>query len=249
MNRNAVVNKKSSAKSVCERIVYEVICGNIRPGEKLAEEFLASQFGVGRHAVREALYRLDQDDLLVRRPKVGTFMREISDKEMLETYEVRAAIEGVVTRKVAQVATDKQLEKLAEMAEEVDCGPDDVYRRRMQNDHRFHRKLAELSGIRHAQRIMRLSHLHALCSRFSHQITFLGAEQDGSSVQEPGHRKVVEVLKAHDPDAAEAVIKEHLLAARDWTLHQMERVRKQRRFGVQELSRGLFYKERAAAPR
>ena len=72
--------RKLNHNNVYSLFITDIVHGRIRPGERLGEESLASRWKVGRSAVREALFRLEQDGILIRKPKVGTFVRKIDEK-------------------------------------------------------------------------------------------------------------------------------------------------------------------------
>ena len=204
-------------------LIQDVVSGNIRPGERLGEERLASQWGVGRSVVRETLFRLEQDGLVERKPKSGTFVREIADEELLEIYDVRSVLEGLICRRVAETATDEELDELARIAEQTDSVEDET-EERMATDFDFHNRLCECSRMRYVKRVLRVTHLHAQCSRLNQRLIYMRGFVK-QPVPAPDHRDVVESLRRRDPNAAEKVMREHLQAARRGAIADMERVR------------------------
>lgn len=77
--------------------------GTYQPGEQLpSEEDLAAQLGISRPTLREALNRLEQDGVIVRRHGVGTFVSRHtpileSGLEVLESLERQARRRGLDT--------------------------------------------------------------------------------------------------------------------------------------------------------
>lgn len=117
------------------------------------ERTLATQFGVSRGTVREALRRLQEMGFAVRRPGSGTFVRyrntvDIADvAEMtspLELIDVRAAIEPNITRLAAANANARDLIRLEKTLVSLEnCGEDaSLFSER---DEEFHLELAECS--------------------------------------------------------------------------------------------------------
>jgi DNA-binding GntR family transcriptional regulator len=215
---------KSGTPDIYSRIVSDVVCGNIRPGERLGEDSLATRWKIGRGAVREAMFRLEQDGLLVRKAKVGTYIREIDDDELLEIYDIRVAIECLVIRRVAQVILDPELDELARLAESIDTVVDETSPERNDNDFAFHNQLCRISRLRHGPRLLRLTHLHTLCSRLNLRLIFLRGFQD-QEVCQPDHRQIVTVLRRRDPDQAAEVVRRHLEEAMKLTLRDIETVK------------------------
>jgi DNA-binding GntR family transcriptional regulator len=71
------------------------------PGEPLTEHDLCRRFGVSRTPVREALAKLERDQLVRVVPKKGAFVRTVSHDEIRELYEIREALEALVVRLAA----------------------------------------------------------------------------------------------------------------------------------------------------
>jgi DNA-binding GntR family transcriptional regulator len=65
-----------------------------RPGQKLSEEKLAAELGVGRSPVRSALARLERDGWVRVMPQHGTFVRQFSPDEVRAMSELRLLLES-----------------------------------------------------------------------------------------------------------------------------------------------------------
>ncbi|CCH80220.1 putative gntR-family transcriptional regulator [Nostocoides japonicum T1-X7] len=79
--------------------VYQVVRvaileGTIGAGEQLREAQIASELGISRASVREALARLAEDGLVVKVPYRGAFVMEIEDREIAEIASVRRLVEA-----------------------------------------------------------------------------------------------------------------------------------------------------------
>ena len=216
------VKRRAGNENYYRLLVQDVVSGNIRPGERLGEERLAAQWGVGRSVVRETLFRLEQDGLVERKAKSGTFVREIADEELLEIYDVRAVNEGLICRRVAERATDEELKQLAELAERTDS-VEDENEARSTTDFDFHLQLCEVSRLKYVKRVLRVTHLHSQCSRLNQRLIYLRGFLT-QPIPKPNHRDIVEVLFRRDPAAAEQIMREHLKAAKQSLIADMERV-------------------------
>jgi DNA-binding GntR family transcriptional regulator len=98
----------------------EAIVGNLlSPGERLTEVALASRLGVSRTPVREAFSQLEREGLVTVLPRVGVFVREITARDVEETYTVRAALEALAvelaTQRLTPLGTAQLDDVLADM--------------------------------------------------------------------------------------------------------------------------------------
>lgn len=62
------IPRKQTRDRITQIIRYEILSGNMRPGDELAQETIAEQLGLSRMPVREALQALEQEGFLIRLP-------------------------------------------------------------------------------------------------------------------------------------------------------------------------------------
>jgi DNA-binding FadR family transcriptional regulator len=150
----SLTSRGSGAANIAMVLRREIIDGRYSYGDRLpAERNLAVYFGASRGTVREALRRLEEDQLVVRRIGSGTFVqyRQRSDHEdiadatsPLELIEVRFAIEPHMVRLAVTNASRRDLDKLRDALERVEAAgsePDAFSRA----DEEFHLTLAQCS--------------------------------------------------------------------------------------------------------
>src|SRR4051795_13053654 len=75
--------------------------GGVPSGTWLRQEALASEFGVSRTPIREALRKLQEAGLVELRPHRGALVRGLSPREIRDAYEVRAELEGLAAELAA----------------------------------------------------------------------------------------------------------------------------------------------------
>jgi len=92
----------SRQKSTTDRLREMILRGEIRPGEHMQEVPLSAMLGVSRTPVREALIVLGHEGLLIYRPNRGYVVREFALKDILDAYVVRANLEGLACRLLAE---------------------------------------------------------------------------------------------------------------------------------------------------
>jgi DNA-binding GntR family transcriptional regulator len=94
-----------------------IIQGQLPPGTHLQAEVLAEQFEMSRIPVREALRALQAHGWVVIRPRRGAFVREQSETEASELFQVRAVLEGQAARWGAGQRTQEQLVLLSRIVQ------------------------------------------------------------------------------------------------------------------------------------
>jgi DNA-binding GntR family transcriptional regulator len=72
---------------------------------RLAEQQIASLFGVSRTVVRQALNQLSRQHLVTLEPARGAFVATPSAEEARQVFEVRAMLETALVRQLCQSIT------------------------------------------------------------------------------------------------------------------------------------------------
>lgn len=118
--------------------------GTLRPGERVNEQALAQQLGVGRNSAREALRSLERTGLVRIVPNRGAEVRKVSLEEALDLYDVRAGIAHVAGRLATmrlEGAEESALEQLLEaMGAALNARDGAQY---TELNHAFHEKLMQ----------------------------------------------------------------------------------------------------------
>ncbi len=89
-----------------------ILSGQIPVGERLIESRLASQVGTSRTPIREALHKLELESLVSSIPRVGYFVRGLSEEDIRDICEIRGAIESLAARRAISQITKKNLDRL-----------------------------------------------------------------------------------------------------------------------------------------
>lgn len=80
-----------------------ILAGEFAPGERIYEQGLSERLKVSRTPIREALKSLAGEGLLDHVPNRGYYVREYSVDDIVQAYEIRAALEGLAARRAAQI--------------------------------------------------------------------------------------------------------------------------------------------------
>jgi len=94
--------KKSTSQRVEQALIESISAGELAPGTHLDENGLATQFGVSRTPVREALKRLAAQGILVTGEKRGLYVAEYSREEIGQIFEAMHEIEIACARIASQ---------------------------------------------------------------------------------------------------------------------------------------------------
>ena len=97
-----------------------ILGGELAVGAKLNEEAVAELLGVSRGPVREAFRALEESGLVRLEKNRGVFVRQIGVEEADEIYELRAALEEWVGRRLAQTASAVQVKELKAIVERME---------------------------------------------------------------------------------------------------------------------------------
>ncbi|WP_201835539.1 GntR family transcriptional regulator [Microvirga zambiensis] len=84
---------RTIAAAVAEDLRQRILDGDFKAGSPLRQDALASEFGVSRIPVREALMQLEAEGLVKIHPHRGAIVSELSTEEVQELFELRALLE------------------------------------------------------------------------------------------------------------------------------------------------------------
>ena len=124
-----------------------ILDGTVPPGEQLRETHIAADLGISRSPLREALTRLEEEGLVVKIPFKGSFVMEVSARDVAEIASIRLLVEPYAAELSAATLRGPERLRLKQTIEEL-------YRATDTNDipasvdaHlRFHRLFYEFSG-------------------------------------------------------------------------------------------------------
>lgn len=142
----ALVQSTSLTRLVVESIEGMILGGTLPPGSKLSEMALAQRFGVSRGPLREALRMLEESGLIRQEKNRGAHVRKIALAEAADIYDVRAGLDAVAGRLLAERITPEQLRTLRRMTDAMrKVKPGEVDRFHPLNLS-FHDSLVEMAG-------------------------------------------------------------------------------------------------------
>ena len=126
----------------------------IPPGQALNQDELARLYGVSRIPLREALRTLVGEGLIIMRPGLGAVVTELNVDEVHELYGLRLQLEPPLASDIIGHLGRRDLDDLARLVEAMRALDVQQSEEWSNLNYRFHRRLYELSGRRHAVRLV-----------------------------------------------------------------------------------------------
>lgn len=109
------IEVRTTQAEVYRRLEQAIVSGRLAPGLKLVAEEVAQQLGVSRAPVRDALGKLAARRFVTTIPNRGSFVNELSSKNLRDIQEIRLVNESMAARRSARAAnpaTAARLERL-----------------------------------------------------------------------------------------------------------------------------------------
>lgn len=97
-----------------------ILRGELKPGERLLEIHLANKLGVSRTPIREAIRKLELENLVIMIPRKGAVVAEITEKSLRDVLEVRRALEALAIKLACEKILDSEIEELKVAAKEFE---------------------------------------------------------------------------------------------------------------------------------
>lgn len=204
-------------EQVAQRLRQMLVEGQIAPGAKLNERALAEELSVSRTPLREAIKMLAAEGLVELLPNRGAIAVELTEADILNTFEVMAGLEGQSGELAAQRITDAELSEIKAMHYEMLA----AYTRRDLSAY-YRLNAAIHRAINAAAKNPVLTDTYNQVNARLQALRFR-SNQDGEkwrrAMQE--HDEMVAALTAHDPAAMRAVLLAHLFNKRDVVIEQL----------------------------
>jgi DNA-binding GntR family transcriptional regulator len=211
--RSAVLSQTVATE--LKRLIYS---GEFQPGERLNEAALATRMGTSRGPIREAMKVLAGLGLVTSVPNKGVFIRQLSLRDMIEVYELRALVFAYAAKQACEHFSDRHAAGFEQLLNEMDatCEANDGTRYYELNL-AFHDLILELSGNRRAKQTYDdyVKELHLFRRKYFN----VSGNMRRSNAE---HRKIYEAIASGSPAKAWAAAERHVLDGRSRLLLTME---------------------------
>jgi len=206
------------AHGISEQLQQLIYSGDIAPGERLNEAALALRMGTSRGPIREAIRMLTGIGLVVAVRNRGVFVREISVREMLEIYELRALLFGFAAQQAAEQLRSEDRAEFESLLDGMDiaCEAGDGQRYYVLNL-RFHALVLQQCRNQRAQQAYEdhAKELHLYRRRYFDARTNMRRSN-------AEHRRIFEAIVQGAADRADKLARAHVLQGRQRLLATLD---------------------------
>ena len=180
--------------------------GDMEPGAWIDELKLAAEYGISRTPLREAIKVLATEGLVTMKMRRGAYVTEVNAKDLRDVFHLMAVLEADAAGSVATSATDKQIQELEALHQQLEKSVKDRVKFFAINE-AFHVKLLEMGNnkwrdqmVADLRKVMKLNRAQSL----------LKTGRIEESLAE--HAAIMIALKKRDSVAAQAVMRSHILS-------------------------------------
>ena len=204
---------ESAAGRVTRDLRRRVLSGDLKPGTVLSQARIAAEYDVSRMPARDALQVLANEGLVDLGPATSV-VRELSIAELQELYELREAVEPLLTRLAVPNVGRAQMTQMAALVDamESEASPAEW----LEANARFH---AHVFTCADRPRMIELTqHLRRLTDRYLY--LHIGVMENLEHLHTE-HREILDAVRAGDAAAAAELTRLHLVASHDFILRHL----------------------------
>jgi len=214
----ALENYRPLREIVFETLREAIITGVLKPGERLMEVQLAEEMGVSRTPVREAIRKLELENFVVMVPRKGAYVADISTKDIVDVFEIRAALETLAAGLAAERITDEELEELQRIL--VLNAESKTLEELVTVDTKFHDVLYRAS--RNERLVQIISNLREQIQRFR-STTLATPGRMKNTLEE--HKRIVDAVSERNVALAQRLAQEHIENAENSMLELIAKIK------------------------
>jgi DNA-binding GntR family transcriptional regulator len=206
-----------SSDRVADQLRRMIVSLELAPGSLIVEPQLVAQLGCSRTPLREALLRLQQENLILALPRRAMSVADISIFDLQQVYEARADLESAAARMAAERIGEEALEQARGLVDRFEALPTGASPFEITElDMAFHRVLVEAARN------------HYLADAFNCLVgpaQRLSVVSYGRGPQLPPtraeHRVILEAIEGRDAAGAAARMAEHISNAKERILRTL----------------------------
>lgn len=210
MTLEPIRRARSLSEDAYRSIKESILLNDLKPGQQLKEEELASELGISATPLREALAMLQREGFVNIIPYRGKFVTEVTPELVKDIYEVRRTLEGLATELATPHIPDEQLEELEvlfdETSQRIAAGDYDLY---FKSDSALHKTIVKHSQNKWLMRTLDATNDHV------RRIRAISLALSGSHIHRSfdEHYAILSALKNRDRVKAREAMEEHVLKA------------------------------------
>jgi DNA-binding GntR family transcriptional regulator len=116
--------RRTTRELVAEHVRRLIFAGELRPGDRLPQDALATELGVSRLPVREAVIELARDGLLTVEPHSGAFVAAFDPEVVRHHFEIVGLVLGIAAESLAESQDPEALAALGKVNAQITAAAD-----------------------------------------------------------------------------------------------------------------------------
>lgn len=193
--------------TVYEQLRADLISCALAPGTEIREAELAARFDMSKSPVRDALMRLEREGLVITLPRQGYRVAPVSLTDVLDMFQLRAALERACVERIVTYASQEQLDELNAFRHFNASAWDGGF---IAYNRAFHRRLAQLgANTRMRDQLIDLIDL-------MERAVFMSLNNVKKGDPQPlvgEHGEIIDALQARALKRAQRLVEQHIVAA------------------------------------
>jgi DNA-binding GntR family transcriptional regulator len=199
-------NSVSTADLIARSLRTDILKGKLKSRQPLRQDEIASQFGVSKIPVREALFQLKAEGLVTFSPNRGAAVSELSPAEVDEMYIMRVALETVALQRAIPHLTVADLTRAEEILDIIDREPNVT--RWGELNWEFHSTLYYPANLPRLMEYVKTLHI-----RIARYVVIYLAAMDFQTTSQSEHREILAACRRGDIAKATATLTHHFQSA------------------------------------
>jgi DNA-binding GntR family transcriptional regulator len=195
----------TDASKAYDLIKERVIKIQMPPGSVIREAELMKELDLGRTPIREALKRLESENLVIVKPRQGIFVADIPITDLIQIFEVRVELESLCTYLASKRMTSPILARMKDLAEAYSGSEKRDLNCLFEQDRQFHMLLAEAANNRFLSD--EIEQYYNLSLRIWYLVLNNVRPED---VDVDAHLKILRAIEGRDHEAARKHMRKHI---------------------------------------
>jgi len=195
------------AREYFEKAIFS---GELQPGRQIKEAHVAKILEISRPPIREAFKLLESEGLVVRKPRRGVFVAEMTEQDAREIYTLKAVLYEFSISLSFDLLTDEDVSRMGHLVDAMEecirSDPPNVLSYQEMNVS-FHNVHVDAAGHKRLKKI--LWTLHKQVRHYSYRNHLAKDHLERSLIY---HRKIHEAFKTGDEEMAKKLTREHVMA-------------------------------------
>jgi DNA-binding GntR family transcriptional regulator len=216
MMSNENADSTSAEVDAYAHILSRIRFGELGPGARVRTEEVAASMGLSRQPVREAICRLQAEGYLTSRPNRGAIVSKHSPEQLLELFEIRAALEGLAARTASTLLTAPDIRALEFHLSAMERAGEET-NAWLAAHVEFHLQFPRLARRPRLERD--IARLHAALEPYL-RLWYVHAGTPGNAREE--HERLLHALRSGYPGHAEEVMRDHVLETAPQIIEHLE---------------------------